>query len=701
MISGILLAPLFLSAQQQHYCGTDQVHAQYLAENPGASDMREAFEQVYQQHLASRNLSRRAQTDGGRGSATLKYTIPCVVHVIHNGGAENISDAQVTSAFTRMNEDFRRMPETKGFGSGVDYEIEFELTSIDPNGAPHSGINRIQSALTDHDLNTQQGQLKSLIKWPQNKYLNIWIVKSINSSVLAYATFPSNGSNSNDGVVCSFFCWGTVGSVDNSRKLCRVGVHEFGHWLNLYHPFQPSPNSSGCTGVGTASCSSQGDRICDTPPTDQAVFGNPARKNTCNEPNDRPDRTRNYMDYADDNFKDEFTEGQYVRTHLSMENDSYRRNLHQMANLQATGTGPYRLPVVNFVAENRFPCVGTPVQFTDWSSGHPDNWSWTFNGGTPATSNVRNPVVTYAAPGTYEVSLTVNNLTGASAPFAKTGYIVVTDQYPTFPIKEDFNGSSFPPAGWRVHNPDATVSTFQLASQTNGFGGTGNSARMNMNIYRAYDQRDGLISPPINLTSAVSPIASFALAYAQYSDVYSDTLEIYVSDDCGSTWNQVFRKGGQELATKTGNLTTSFVPESGEWINVAIDLSAYAGKDKVQVKFETVNGYGNSLYIDDVEFREAWAVSADADLISSSKIWASPNPFTDNVNLMVQAYIQDEISIQLMDVTGRVIQNSGTHTIQSGKNEISLNTSTLTPGVYFAKVVSAGGKVDLIKVIKN
>ena len=41
------------------------------------------------------------------------YTIPVVVHILHNGGAENISDANVYDAMRMMNTDYRRLaPDT-------------------------------------------------------------------------------------------------------------------------------------------------------------------------------------------------------------------------------------------------------------------------------------------------------------------------------------------------------------------------------------------------------------------------------------------------------------------------------------------------------------------------------------------------------------------------------------------------------------
>ncbi|MEN8006690.1 MAG: PKD domain-containing protein, partial [Candidatus Krumholzibacteriota bacterium] len=76
--------------------------------------------------------------------------------------------------------------------------------------------------------------------------------------------------------------------------------------------------------------------------------------------------------------------------------------------------------------------AGTPVSgdyplnvdFTDLSSGDPTSWSWTFGDG--GTSTAQNPSYTYAAAGTYTVSLTATNAQGSDTA-TKTGYITVTE----------------------------------------------------------------------------------------------------------------------------------------------------------------------------------------------------------------------------------------------------------------------------------
>ncbi len=69
---------------------------------------------------------------------------------------------------------------------------------------------------------------------------------------------------------------------------------------------------------------------------------------------------------------------------------------------------------------------GTPVQFTDQSSGSPTSWSWTFTDGTP--SQAQNPAVTFASEGQKAVTLEVANQFGAGTPATQT--LTVLDPAP-------------------------------------------------------------------------------------------------------------------------------------------------------------------------------------------------------------------------------------------------------------------------------
>ncbi len=79
---------------------------------------------------------------------------------------------------------------------------------------------------------------------------------------------------------------------------------------------------------------------------------------------------------------------------------------------------------VNFNADQTQICNDEQVNFNDLSSGNIITWSWEFEGGDPATSTLANPVVTYALPGAYDVTLTISN--GSDTLFlTQPDYIVV------------------------------------------------------------------------------------------------------------------------------------------------------------------------------------------------------------------------------------------------------------------------------------
>ncbi len=70
-------------------------------------------------------------------------------------------------------------------------------------------------------------------------------------------------------------------------------------------------------------------------------------------------------------------------------------------------------------------CEGDSVNFYDLSSATATSWEWTFEGGTPGTSSLQNPVIQYLTSGSYDVSLTVSDGTESNT-LVLENYINVT-----------------------------------------------------------------------------------------------------------------------------------------------------------------------------------------------------------------------------------------------------------------------------------
>ena len=75
--------------------------------------------------------------------------------------------------------------------------------------------------------------------------------------------------------------------------------------------------------------------------------------------------------------------------------------------------------------------AGTSISFVDLTTGNPENWRWTFQGGDPVTDTInQHPQnITYNIPGTYNVYLTTSNVWGTSY-HTEYGYITVLAEEP-------------------------------------------------------------------------------------------------------------------------------------------------------------------------------------------------------------------------------------------------------------------------------
>jgi PKD repeat protein len=91
-------------------------------------------------------------------------------------------------------------------------------------------------------------------------------------------------------------------------------------------------------------------------------------------------------------------------------------------NINITGVSSIK-PTANFISDTA-ECANTTLAFYDISQDMPSSWEWTFTGGTPATSSLQNPLVSYAAPGTYPVKLKATNSIGSDS-IVKMSYITI------------------------------------------------------------------------------------------------------------------------------------------------------------------------------------------------------------------------------------------------------------------------------------
>lgn len=338
---------------------------------------------------------------------TQHYVIPVVFHVFTDDAVNKVPLAQIQSALDVLNRDMNGLNDDYETVDPYFYDrrakmnITFALPTIDPNGKPTNGV-------TYHPLNAGFGNYQkyddsvSKYAWDNYKYMNVYIMLDLYADGVTVqsgvAWYPNTSMSDKNlaRVVYNYSYLGNKGSSFADPNFQSVFTHEAGHWLNLAHTFQ-----GGCEG--------ENDNVDDTPSTLVSAGCGP-NTFSCGHPANGD----NYMDYTD--CYSMFTIGQVDRMLTALTHPT-RFPLWQIENLEATGTYKYYKPAVpsaQFTATKESVTEGESINFTDISCGNPFKWEWTFEGGSPATSQEKNPQILYSKPGNYVASLIATNTKGSS-----------------------------------------------------------------------------------------------------------------------------------------------------------------------------------------------------------------------------------------------------------------------------------------------
>src|SRR6267142_1822468 len=326
------LGSAFHSAAQER-CGTVNYEKLRKQLHPNL-ESTDQFEQWMKAKLGQLKLRRQ----GADRTQSTGHTIPVVVHVIHNGEANetglNISDAQISSQIDVINIDYPRLnadttntpAEFKSAAGSID--VHFVLAKQDPEGLPTTGIVRVQGTKTGWTL-ADNATFKALSYWPAENYLNIWVLKFVDpSGIIGYAQLPvsslpglENGSDDRltDGIAIDYraFGSGNFPSLFSQFNKGRTATHEIGHILGLRHIWG---DVNSCTGT---------DYVDDTPPQDASTNGCPLQPQAPCKVNNIPvDKMfQNYMDYTDDPCMNIFTKDQINRMVTVLGNSPRRASL--------------------------------------------------------------------------------------------------------------------------------------------------------------------------------------------------------------------------------------------------------------------------------------------------------------------------------------------------------------------------------------
>lgn len=243
------------------------------------------------------------------------YIVPLVFHIL-SSDPESVPDEAIFTALKELNDAFAHRNAYSGDTNGVNTHIQFCMARTRPDGGWTNGIDRVNTFYGDHDFDMEMGKPQDQIIWDPSRYVNVWLVNSIQSELKPSEFKCGLWSRMRVGGYASL--GGGFGAVVGGLGAPLV-AHELGHYLSLLHTF----DGMDCKNTD---CLSDGDRVCDTPP-DKSIKGSPCSdpENSCNTDTvsgpftkDVADNISNFMDYSSP-CPTVFTQGQTDRMRSFLE----------------------------------------------------------------------------------------------------------------------------------------------------------------------------------------------------------------------------------------------------------------------------------------------------------------------------------------------------------------------------------------------
>jgi hypothetical protein len=156
-----------------------------------------------------------------------------------------------------------------------------------------------------------------------------------------------------------------------------------------------------------------------------------------------------------------------------------------------------------------------------------------------------------------------------------------------------------------------------------------------------------LIAGPIAFANTGTLNLRFAHAFVRRAASNNDQLKVFVSSDCGATWQLARLIPAFQLGI-SGAVTTPYVPVPADWKYTSINLASLGmqGAGDLMIRFSMVSGGGNNLYLDDVQL----TTTLGEDELAAPSMWVQPNPSRGGATL-----VGAEGRVRITDLSGRVV----------------------------------------------
>jgi hypothetical protein len=691
-------------SQKQEQCATMPRLEAKFKRNPAFKEKFDRQLETFNKEMARRQRGVDTRLNG-KEAAT--YTIPVVFHIVLSNQS-TVTDAQILAQLDILNKTYAGTnPDTVQipgyfkplFGSST---IQFCLAQQTPDGEPTDGIER--TVTTTSSFSPGNDFVKHAVTggadiWDGDRYFNVWVCV-LSGNILGYATFPDDGVPDEQGVVLDFqtLPGGPLNNYNGGKTL----THETGHYFNLFHIW--GDDDGACTGT---------DFIEDTP--NQAGPSSGCRTGIVTDnctPNGDGIMYQNFMDYSYDQCLLLFTTEQVDRMETALltfrpsltvsnacappvlvpldaqlksiiapEQRICKDNFTPVVTVRNLGMQTLTSLVISAVIDN-----GTPVNY---------NWAGTLTSLATTTITLNSTTV---IEGNHNLKIFVSSPNGGVDGKSSNDTLSAPVQYfaPVAKVTEGFEGTTFPPLGWDILNPDNLI-TWQRYT---GIAKTGNaSVGINNFNYALNDQKDYLRLPEVNFVNIDSAFFYFQVAANTYTPYNTenntwDTLEVLVSQDCGLTYNSLYKKWGASLVTASQETTDEFIPKANEWRRDSLNLTPYINQGQIMLAFRNTTEFENNIYLDDINIR---TVTINPNLKAKGYL-ITPNPAKNRISVQFYPNPTDLKGLEIYNTLG---QKLDAITVASGGGAVAYNfdISRYAFGTYYVRVVFAN-RVIVDKIIK-
>lgn len=339
-------------------------------------------------------------------------------------------------------------------------------------------------------------------------------------------------------------------------------------------------------------------------------------------------------------------------------------------------------PYVDFTSASKTICRYSTTTFSDLSTNGISSREWTFTGGTPATSTLANPIVTYNSTGNFSVKLKVCNVNGCDS-ITKNAFIAV---------------KGIPSANVSAGGP-VNFCEFGSVNLTATTGSGGTFQWFQNNVLMPGKTGNTLVA---DTTGNYKVRVTTSFGCSNFSNVVKTKIVPEFSITVTGSLNLC--NGSSVTLTATSNPDYTY-----KWKKSGVNISG-----QVNNEFTTTTPGAYTVRVADnitgctklsSNYNTTINCNKDADSLQEESPLSAlnyyPNPVYDLLNLNLDIVKSSQLSFRIFDIYGRKVFEKNDENFTVGAQEIQINFSTFTSGIYEVQILSNNKQIKSLRVIKE